>query len=427
MWCRKVTLLLLLPLLLWLAPLQGTAQQSITTAWPQNISDWKTVEAADSLRLKAWNSAGTGEDLKFKLVIKFRRRADPRLEHTVTKIVSLDNDRAMLGAASATGGSYPFGAAAGKQNSGHPASITDADSPGVSNTLTSATAAFTAADVGKTITISGAGTACSGDPCQGPQFPTTLYQGAIVGFTNGTTVTVKPQIQVDPGGTGTLKIEPILLADDDGLELGDGWLTGVDVNFWQVGQRVGQTYVEGEINRGPWNMHQGVSLFSDYLETSFHVSWPQVNKRHKIDGRGWTRTFLQSVAAGSDVLITVPTNAHWVLKTFRAQLTTSVTAPVRQVFLLIDDGTNLIYDQPFSATQAASLTYAYEAAATGTARDQITAATLVRNYVPLYPDLHMMAGWRIRTSTAALATGAPQDAWTLVVITVEEWIEEAGG
>lgn len=313
-----------------------------------------------------------------------------------------------------------------------------------SRTLTSATAAFTALDVGKTITVSTGGTLCPGTgdwgtggpyttqySCQGPKFPSApgVYQGTIVAFTSSTTVTVKPSFTVDPAGTGTLKIEPVLLADDDGLELGDGWITGVDLNYWQMGASTctlkrGQWFIEAEINRGPFNMHEGETLIKQYIEVSGHLSWPGGNiASGKVDGRGWNRmVVVTQPSAGADFTVTVPTKAHWRLISVRAQLATSATAATRIPSFIIDDGAaNIPWVVPLAAFPTASQTHQFLINPSAGHLAQTYPSGAIIQSLGLPEDYHMQAGWRFRTSTSSIQAG---DQWSAIVLQVEEWIEE---
>lgn len=314
-----------------------------------------------------------------------------------------------------------------------------------SRTLTSATASFTANDIGKNITLSTGGVVCttSDVPCQGPKFPIgTLYQGTIVGFTNSTTVTVLPTIHVDPAGSATLKIEPVLLGDDDATELGDGWLTGADLNFWdseiltlgtsRQAIKVGQTYYECEINKNPgapgstFNMHDGFSLWSDYQETSYHLTWSggQVIKRHKYgDTAGWVHEVtVTNPSAGADWTYTVPTNSHQKILAVRAILTASATAANRIASVAIDDGTSNLTIVPVPlAAQTASQTTTYNWAPGIGYRTQTPLSGNIQSFLEFPANISLTEAGRVRTSTSGIQAG---DQWSAIIVTVEEWIEE---
>ena len=548
-----LSLLILLCLPLGIVRAQTTQDGRIAVnsgvIWPNSPPGWLPIDSGDSLRAKIWNRAGcqtddaagdgiptTGdcEEYQGNITIHFvRAAADGRPDgvvRKVSKIVTVDNDAAAQGVASGGGQSWPFGAAAGRQNQGHPASIADADSPGTScalsivttaelvtscahgftvgtrltmnisgngaNTtptidglhdvqvisattyrlldidvtsgcddgggttcpgshyssrfLDSATAAFTSADVGKTVTLSTGGTVCTttDNPCQGPKFPIgTLYQGIITAFTSATRVSVLPSITTDPAGVATLKIEPILLDDTDGAELGRGWwmLDQSDVNYWnsepisvagaRAGIKVGQTFYEVEINRNPgsgptFSMHGGGKLAADYQETSYHIPLNGIVSRHKYgDTGGWVHrvTFITdrsgtSLGAGEDFQYVCPTNVHCRVLSVRAQLAASATGANRLPTLQIDDGGSNIFQSIFSIiAQTASQTTQYSWGPSLAYQSYTPVAGNLQHTAPWAFPVDLSEGWRIGTVTANLQAG---DVWSAIIIEVEEWIEE---
>lgn len=372
------------------------------------------IEASDRLRVKAFCSVSNFE---YKMVVRFMRATDAPTGKvcTVTKILYPNNQRGTGTPPASGSGSFPFGAAAGVTRT-----VTDAGISNGGTTLTSATAAFVAGDVGKQITISNAGSAGSA----GPNTPTALYHGQITSLTNGTTVEVNPPAQ-NTVSNATLIIEPVLLDDTDGLELGNGWLLGVDFNFWRSQPKRGQVFLEAEINRGAWNIHQGMTLIKQYLEPSGHLSWPYGNiASGKADGKGWIQMFLvANPSAGADWTATVPTNARWRINSFRAQLTASASAANRVFSILADDGgSNLQWSLLSATAQTASQTVVYEGWP-GCAPRNITpaAGTTLYQVFDMPNNLELSEGCRLRAVTAAL-NGSDQ--WSAIVIGVEEWIEE---
>lgn len=325
-------------------------------------------------------------------------------------------------------------------------SVTGTGTVVTSKTLTSATAAFTVGDVGKNITLSvggqtgnSDGTWGTGGPfagltptaaCQGPKFPFKAgnpinYEGTITGFTNSTTVTIKPSLVVNPNGTGVLKLEPIMLADSDGLEFGDGWVVGVDINFWQGTPKPGQARFEVEINKGLFNMHEGVTLIpASYLETSGHLSWPsgRPGPTNSLTGHGYTRTVtVANPSAGAEWTITCPTNAHWKLLGVRATLA-AVGAANRNPVLLLDDGSANVWSSPPATTaQVAATTVSYSWAPGLFDRSVTPAAGNIQACVSIPFGAEFQEGGRIRVSTPGLQVG---DTWTAINALVEEWIIE---
>ena len=368
------------------------------------------VNAKDRLRVKMYNSQGTGQDFQAKLVIKFVRPTDLEAIKTCTKILTPGNDRGTtLGNA---GASFPFGAAAGVGRSVSDAIITGAPT----GTITSATANLVAGDVGKAYTLQSAVVAGTA----GPNMPTSTLQGTITAVGGATTATIVPNATVN--GTGLIwRIEPVLLGDEDGLELGDCWVVGLDINFWQTNSRRGQAFFEVELNRGAFNMHEGVTFMRGYLGTSSHLTWPDGQLEYQVEGKGWIRTFVGTdPAAGVEISETVPTNARWEIVAMRYVLVTDATVANRFPTLRFqDESANIIFDASPQAAQTATLTTVYDAGPGVTATG--TAIINSRQALSLPVGLQLFQGWQIKTSTAGLVAG---DNYTAPVITVQEWIED---
>lgn len=313
-----------------------------------------------------------------------------------------------------------------------------------SRTLTSPTLAATAADVGKSITVSGGAALCAADgswgtgggpgtilvtPCQGPKMPAGpgVYQGTIISVTNSTTVVVKPSFTAFPTGTSTVRLEPTLLADDDGLELGDGILRGVDINYMQAGgstcaQKRGQSFFEAEINRGPWNMHEGITLIKQYMEPSGHLSWPIGNVASgKVDGMGFSRSVsCPDPAANTEVVCTVPLKAHWRVLGFTAAFTSDANAAIRTVGILVRDLAGNVTDvYPSQVTQTINLTFRYTAGV-GISGSTVTPTTGGRVAISM-PPLELLAGQSIETVTQ---NRQATDDFAVPFVRVIEYIEE---
>lgn len=382
---------------------------------PQSQGMW--VEAEDRIRVKLWNSVTS---LQAKLLIRFIRADDPTgTVRRCTKILSAAN-----ATRSGLSLSYPFGAAGSNGRT-----VTDCNTTQDSGTITSSTADFSSAaadsDVGRTVTISGAATAIdAGSPTPagaGPDFPTTLYQGVIASVSSATTAVVVPDCLVtQAGSSATLIIEPKLLDDTDGNELGDGWIIGVDLNYWQGDTKRGQAYFECEVNRGPFNMHEGVTLFRGYLGTSNHLSWPAATLDMPASGKGRVYGYqCTTPSAGQNLVVAVPTNARWRIQSLRFLFTTTSSAADRYVTVRVkDDSANVLFDITPPHAQAASLTYIYTIGP-GVNR---TETTVSNNRVGMgFPvGLELPEAYTIETQITNEQSG---DTITYPYVLVEEWIE----
>jgi len=375
------------------------------------------VQGQDRIRTKVWNIV---TNYQYKLVLKFLRRGgDGWSIQTVTKIGSPGDDYSASGFASTPSISCPFGAAAGVGRT-----VNDCICVAGSSTISSATAAFTSGDIGKTITIAGA--ALAGSQGANPPnitMPTTLYQGAIASASSGTPTVAQifPVAAVATTSGAQLKFEPILLSDDDGLELGDGILIGVDCNFWNNNATRGDCFIEVEINRGAFDMHQGITLIKGFICTSNHLGWPYGRMEYMIEGPGKVVTLqLANPAAGAEWSTSVPIHTRWQLLGIRAALATSSGASSRQVVFVIDDGVTTQIPIYSAQQQAAALSYTYNAYP-GAESGFITAALGAHQvYLALSPLAFLTSGWRVRSSTANIQA---VDQWSGVTLYFMRWPE----
>jgi hypothetical protein len=112
-------------------------------------------------------------------------------------------------------------------------------------------------------------------------------------------------------------------------------------------------------------------------------------------------------AATNEITDTVPTGKVWRLKSVAITLVQGATQ-TPQPILVIDDGTNVIYECfGSSAAQAVSTTCFYVWAPGLALSAQIGATTNVHSTAPLPDNFDMLSGWRIRTNT--LGKGANSD------------------
>lgn len=399
------------------------SQQTIAPTGPLSgiISYW--VEAQDSLRTKAFASIA----IQVKKVVKFIRAEDAGngKVRTVSKILYPNTARGTGLPPVSGSGSFPFGGGTPKVGStglcvnGRTRIYLDAAITSAGTTLTSATAAFVAADVGKQITIDGASTAGS----EGPDTPTTQYNGQIASLTSGTEVEVNPAARATVTNA-KLVIEPVLMADDGSGELGNGWIIGADYNFWSGVPKRGQCYLEMEVNRGAWNMHEGVTLIQGYLGPSEHLGWPYGTNERKASGKGGIVTYTVTAARGAEWSHTCPANARQKLISARVSLVASATAGNRQPIFLVDDGTSVFASYTAPAVQAPGASHAYILSA-ASRNDSITPPVgAIQQHVACSPAIELSETYRLRTSTPNLDTnGATGDQYSGFV-TVEEWIEE---
>lgn len=116
-------------------------------------------------------------------------------------------------------------------------------------------------------------------------------------------------------------------------------------------------------------------------------------------------------AANAEFSQTVPSGELWWLVTVSVALVQGITQ-TPQPILVIDDGTNVIFQIPGStAAQAVSTTCQYSWGADLQITGQIGATTNVNSSAPLPQSLVLPAGYRIRSNTVGIGAnsnyGAP--------------------
>ncbi len=201
--------------------------------------------------------------------------------------------------------------------------------------------------------------------------------------------------------------------------LGEGFLLNVQLRATAGTPRIAQCFAILEVVRGvTGSVVPLATLVQGYVTDTSRLAWPGSPLRSSIDGPGVIRSIAGTdPAAGAEIAEVVPANARWQLDTVRVELVTDATVANRTVTLIVDDGATTLASVTASAAQAASLTRQYQAYASGGA-PRLDGTVF---YLPIPPELMLMGGFRVRTSTAGIVAGdnfgAPQ-------LLVEEWIED---
>lgn len=203
------------------------------------------------------------------------------------------------------------------------------------------------------------------------------------------------------------------------VDLTEGFLLSLLILVEGAAPRRGQTFVTVALARGGALAADPAQLLAaDYVAEGAPIGWPGADPIAPTEGPGLVRAVAGTdPAAGVEVSETVPTNARWTLYAVRFPLVTDATVANRRVHLLVDDGTNTLYEAAAPDVQAASLTRNYNAANHGFA----PAATVSELYLNLPVPLPLLQGWRVRTATDSLQAG---DNFGVPRLTVEEWIED---
>lgn len=222
---------------------------------------------------------------------------------------------------------------------------------------------------------------------------------------------------------GTLKLsQQVLVTTSDRSKQGgtvaltEGFLLSVVVQIASpnVEDRI---FVSVRLSKGSIGQATIVQqLCAGYPNINRFVTWPP----GVHEGSSETNGYINSVTgttpgAGSEISETVPSNARWELLSFHYSLTTSATVATRQSALIIDDGTNILWESTQINQQAASLVYGYSFFP---GSPQIAAQT-VSVIVASPIGIQLLPGFRIRTTTLNLQAG---DQYTPPQYLVKEWI-----
>lgn len=203
------------------------------------------------------------------------------------------------------------------------------------------------------------------------------------------------------------------------VKLAPGWLQNIVVMATAGAPRRGQTWAILELVRGYTGAVIPIGvLVQGYVTETSRLPWPGAAYQDSTEGRGAIRAIVGTdPAAGAESSETVPTNARWRVLNHRIALVTDATVANRTMQILIDDGTNTIYSLAANANQPASTTFTYHSFPAGAA-GYASGNTL---NVPIPPEIMLMGGSRLRTSTGNLQAG---DNYGPPLILVEEWIED---
>jgi len=203
------------------------------------------------------------------------------------------------------------------------------------------------------------------------------------------------------------------------IQLPEGHLISVAVSDFAGFYNRGQLHVSVHLVRTRETGFTSPShvLIFGYPNFVRSFSWPPGFNEEFIAGHGFLRSITgTNPALGVEISETVPANAQWLLYGVTFVLVTGATVATRSPHLIIDDGTNILYDIIPTAGQGASNTFRYSAFHAPGAANAFDGTILL-----LLPGKIMLGpGYRIRTATSTFQTlednyGAPQ-------IHVEEWI-----
>lgn len=202
------------------------------------------------------------------------------------------------------------------------------------------------------------------------------------------------------------------------VSIGNGWLLDFSVFAASGTALLGQIFVRVELVRGLGSAAQFLATLAQGVCNAVQaLAYPGSAIRATHEAPGIIRSITGTdPAAGAEIVETVPTGARWRLLSLLGRLVNDATVASRQVRLVVDDGTTAFWqtDPPENHTASQD---AFFMAAEGSARLGIISQT--RTWMgPTH--MIMLAGYRVRTSTANLQAG---DNWGAPQLLVEEWLE----
>lgn len=200
--------------------------------------------------------------------------------------------------------------------------------------------------------------------------------------------------------------------------IGCGWLLNVTAIAGSAVTGLAQLMLTIDLVRGPTGVG-GVSatLVQGPLSSLQRIGWPGSLLLTSLDVAGVLRSIAgTNPAAAAEITETVPTGARWRVRSASFTLVTDANVANREVTIVLDDGTTILFTSPSGFTHAASLTRRYSAAMIGaqTAPAQATDRQIV------LPDLWLPGGSRLRTVTTNIQAG---DDYSAPQLLVEETLE----
>jgi len=201
------------------------------------------------------------------------------------------------------------------------------------------------------------------------------------------------------------------------INMGDGWL--LDLSITSDGAPlVGQVFVRAALVRGRSGALSGQSvLCQGFCNAVQALAFPGSGVVTSLERPGALRSITGTdPAAGVEISETVPVGARWRLITAEAILVTSAAVANRVVTWRYDDGANEYGLAGSNFAQAASATVRYCVGPFG-GFGQVGGA---QHQHAIPPQMIMLAGHRMKTSTASIDVG---DNWSAPQMLVEEWLE----
>lgn len=205
--------------------------------------------------------------------------------------------------------------------------------------------------------------------------------------------------------------------------LGTGTLLTLTV-FVSTGAPLrGQTFVQVQVIQGFGGATIALgTLLQGYVTSFQQLAWPGSPIEDSLSGRGWlTIVTPANPPGGSGLTVTAPTGVRWRLQSVDCRLDTDATAVTRQPFIeTISGGTVLAHIPPSSYAPPSYVTFFSWVASGNTGNVNQTAPNIRINGAGLGPEIYVRGGDSVVLTGLLLQAG---DQFSLVALTVEEWLE----
>ena len=203
--------------------------------------------------------------------------------------------------------------------------------------------------------------------------------------------------------------------------LTEGFLLSITASM-AAGQAAarGQVFVQAFIARNiATDIEIGWCLFSDYVSTNYHPSWPGTILKSPLEGPGNIYAFpVIAPGAGNDFNQAVPALTRWRIISIFATFTAAVAVANRFPNFSLALLAGVLYRGQAIAAITAS-TNAIIQGVPGFTYLPAAEAQLVQ-YIPIPPNTILTAGSFVSSFTPNMQ-GA--DTWTQITLNVEEWVD----
>jgi hypothetical protein len=201
------------------------------------------------------------------------------------------------------------------------------------------------------------------------------------------------------------------------IQPGEGFLLGLTAQANQAKFR-GQTFVVATLRRAnAGGLAPEYVLFADYITSNVEAVWPGGRVVQLSEGTGWSHSVqVANPVAGADWSLVMAAGQRAQVKSFSATFTAAAAVANRNINVVIDDGTNVVWQDDVTAAVTATQVVSVNGTQTN-APAGIVATTL---FVVLPPNLWLEPTWRLRSSTANIQAA---DQWSNIWFAVEEMMD----